>query len=67
MEEALFTSRYLRKTFTIKERKDRLSSPGGYVLDLNGDGRDDIVFLVDRLLCYYQKPLKGNREDIGIG
>jgi hypothetical protein len=27
----------------------------GYVLDLNGDGRDDIVFLVhDRLLCYYQ-------------
>ena len=28
----------------------------GYVLDLNGDGRDDIVFLVhDRLLCYYQE------------
>ena len=27
-----------------------------YVLDLNGDGRDDIVFLVhDRLLCYYQE------------
>jgi len=28
----------------------------GYVIDLNGDGRDDIVFLVhDRLLCYYQE------------
>jgi len=28
----------------------------GYVLDLNGDERDDIVFLVhDRLLCYYQE------------
>jgi len=27
----------------------------GYVLDLNGDELDDIVFLVhDRLLCYYQ-------------
>lgn len=28
----------------------------GYVVDLNGDERDDIVFLVhDRLLCYYQE------------
>ena len=28
----------------------------GYVVDLNGDQRDDIVFLVhDRLLCYYQE------------
>ena len=28
----------------------------GYVVDLNGDKRDDIVFLVhDRLLCYYQE------------
>ena len=60
-----YTLKFLKRIYTIRGRKVDCRNLEGLIADLNGDGLDDLAFLVHDRLPIYRQIIAQLNENIG--